>query len=111
MNAESHRSPLERLVRGRGRRIVVAGTTWYWRVGRSNVVARNDAGEKRCERIWTIKGLTPHDFERGQWKRTSDGQLTPGEVAAWLAKPPNACYTAEMSHNVTDNTDEPNHNQ
>jgi hypothetical protein len=71
----------------KGRRIVVDGEVWTWRVGRGGgVVARSEDGEVRKAKAWDLKGLTPDNFERGKWKETSDGMLRPREVAKWLKK-------------------------
>ena len=31
-----------------------------------------------------VTGRTQHTHERGQWKKTSDGYVTPGMVRKWL---------------------------
>lgn len=63
----------------------VGGKIWKYRIGRQNVVAFC-GNEKKVEKIWKIKGVSPETFERGQWKKTSDGMLFPKEIAEWLKK-------------------------
>jgi len=71
----------------RGRKIVVDGKEWAYRVGKISVIAYSEDGERRCEPAWKILGLDcPDTFARGQWKKTSDGMLTPKAVAEWLRK-------------------------
>lgn len=70
----------------RGRALMVAGTMWRWRCGRGgNVVAYSEHGERRCAGAWTIRGMTPDTFERGQWKITTDGMVRPSDVVKWLS--------------------------
>jgi len=78
---------LECFVR-RGRLLVVDGTKWRWRCGKGgNVIAYSEHGERRCAWAWTIKGITPDEFERGKWKITSSGMVKPSDVANWLSTP------------------------
>ena len=80
-------STLDRFVR-RGRLLTVAGTKWRWRCGRGgNVIAYSERGERRCAGAWAIRGMDPDTFDRGQWKRTSDGMVRPSDVAKWLSAP------------------------
>jgi hypothetical protein len=71
--------------RTRGRLLTVAGTKWRWRCGKGgNVVAYSEYGKRLCVGAWTIKGMHPDIFERGKWKKTSDGMLKPSDIANWL---------------------------
>ena len=71
-----------------GRALVVAGTKWAWRIGRGGgVTARSENGDSRFAQAWTILGITPDLWERGQWKKTTDGRITPKHVAKWLLTP------------------------
>ena len=74
---------------GRGRRIHVQGIEWAYRVGRGgNVIAYSEKGERKLSNAWTIKGWTdPETFARGQWKKTSDGMVTPRDIEKWLSPP------------------------
>lgn len=85
---------LDRFVR-RGRLLMVAGTKWRWRCGKGgNVIAYSEHGERRCAGAWTIKGITPDEFDRGKWKITSSGMVKPSDVAKWLSiKQDQVCRT------------------
>ena len=64
------------------RRIVVDGCTWLYHVGRSAVAFR---GPRRfVARIGDVKGLDPDSIDKGRWKKTSDGMVTPRDVASFL---------------------------
>jgi hypothetical protein len=78
---------LDRFVR-RGRLLIVDGTKWRWRCGKGgNVIAYSEHGERRCAGAWTIKGITPDEFDRGKWKITSSGVVKPSDVVTWLSTP------------------------
>lgn len=64
----------------KGRRIIVNGIEWVYKVGRQAIVAHSESGKRRF--TWAHE-LKP-EFERGQWKRTSDGAITPRDIEAWL---------------------------
>lgn len=80
-----------RLLQGpvrRGRRLLVNGSEWIWRIGRGGgVVAYGQNGQRKYARASDIKGCDPDTFDRGKHKRTSDGMLTPKDVAAWVSLP------------------------
>lgn len=67
-----------------GRPIVVDRVRWKYRVTKGSVVAYSEHGERRCSPSGEVKGLSPGAFERGQWKRTTDGMICPSDVAKWL---------------------------
>lgn len=69
-----------------GRKIVVDGIVWRWRTGMGgNVVARTLCGKRKHGTAYEIKGWSdPSVWERGQWKKTSDGMLYPSDIAKWL---------------------------
>lgn len=69
------------------RKIVVDEKEYRWTGGSAYVVVQDTNGKRvlgasACE----IKGITPDVWERGKWKGTSDGMITPGEVAAFIKK-------------------------
>lgn len=67
------------------RKIVVAGVDWTYYVGKCAVEAR--CGERKIVgQLHDVAGLTPYVFERGRDKRTSDGMITPRQIAAWIAE-------------------------
>ena len=68
-----------------GRSIVVGGKKYRYKIGRGTTVIR------RADNTVLVKvdnhvlmGVTPDTFERGQWKRTSDGMVTPRHVASCI---------------------------
>lgn len=64
------------------RKIVVDGSTYEYHVGRSYVVFDNGHRVKLNE----ITGRDWDTIERGQWKKTSDGMVTPKHIAEYLRK-------------------------
>ena len=76
---------VQRLVR-MGRKIIVNGIEWRWRVGKwGGVTMRSETGERLFADASTIKGQSdPEIFARGQYKRTSDGMVTPREIAQFI---------------------------
>lgn len=75
-----------RFVLRTGRLIAVNGIRWKWKCGKGGgVIAYSELGQRAFAQAWDIKGCTPDVFGRGQRKTTSDGMLTPAEVAAWLS--------------------------
>jgi hypothetical protein len=67
------------------RRVHVSGDAWLYRVGRGGgVVIHGPNGEQVRLHAANLKGQWPSDFERGQWKRTSDGALTPAHVKLFI---------------------------
>ncbi len=69
-----------------GRLITVQGVRWKWKCGKGcGVIAYSEKGQRAYAQAWEVKGCTPDVFERGQWKKTSDGMMTPAEVEAWLS--------------------------
>lgn len=68
----------------KGRKLVIGTDVWRWRVGKSNVVAKNEAtGETRHISFSRLTGVSPDDIERAQWKGTPF-HIMPGQVTRWL---------------------------
>lgn len=66
------------------RHIVVDGENWAWGVGRNSVVMRCGKRKLICP-CWKLAGCpSPYEWERAQDKRTSNGAITPGEVAKFI---------------------------
>jgi (2Fe-2S) ferredoxin len=63
------------------RKLVIDGETWLYRVGESSVKIRNPEGLGHAVDVHTLTG---RDVERGRWKRTSDGMVTPGDVRKYI---------------------------
>jgi hypothetical protein len=71
---------------GSWRKLVVDGKNYRWR-GSDFVVIQDEHGKRVGGARVTapqIKGDDWNVWERGQWKRTSDGMMRPGEVAAFI---------------------------
>lgn len=66
------------------RRIVVGGEEWHYRVGPGFTRLWDPAGKHRAVPTHEVKGITPDTFERGQWKQTGDGQVTPADVRRFI---------------------------
>jgi len=74
---------IETFAKRKGRRIVVNGVQWVWKLGAgNNVLAYNEFGDRKCEHASRIKGVTPDEWDRGQWKKCS--RLLPSEISKWL---------------------------
>ncbi len=67
------------------RKIHVKGRDYRFRVGKQNVVIRDNEDKARVVRISEITRRTPDVLERGRWKGTSDGMVTPHLIAKWIA--------------------------
>lgn len=66
------------------RKIVVDDQDWRWRVGRNRVIIMGPNGERHYPTIFTITGCNDDIFGRGQWKKTSDGMITPRQIANYI---------------------------
>lgn len=63
------------------RKIAVDGKTYRWRCGGSVLVQDENGKRVACVSAAKAKGLTEDAFERGKWKQTKDGMITPHDVA------------------------------
>lgn len=67
------------------RRITVLGPEdWQFRVFAGHTVIFDPRGTKYVVSSADMIGRTPSTFERGQYKKTSDGMVTPKYVAAFI---------------------------
>ncbi len=67
------------------RRIVVDGCTWRYHVGSSYFAFRGP--RSFVATVGEVKGLHDSELvERGRWKVSSDGMITPRDVASFLSK-------------------------
>lgn len=66
------------------RKIVVNDTTYSYVIGREFAKIEGPFG-KAAVALSDIKGLDGELIVRGRWKQTSDGMVTPSEVAAYIA--------------------------
>jgi len=75
------------------RKVQVGGETWEFTTGKGNAVIKNPrTGKKTIVNYLKLTGRDWNTIERGQWKRTSDGMVTPGHVKAYIAR-----YLSEKS--------------
>jgi hypothetical protein len=68
------------------RTVEVAGVAYRWRYGRGTIEVRRDREVVIRVANNVLRGNSPDVFERGQYKRTSDGSVTPAMVRAAIAK-------------------------
>jgi len=68
------------------RKIDINGTVYEWSAGRQYVHIRKDDKLLVTTTIAQVKGTTPDIVERGLWKKTTDGMLTPKEVRAFILR-------------------------
>jgi hypothetical protein len=64
----------------------VGDETWGFRMGRQNVVIVTPDGRKSFVDFVTLTGRSWGTLERGQWKGTSDGMVTPEHVKRYIRK-------------------------
>ena len=66
------------------RKIVIAGELWMVKVGKDSMEARTGprrGGIKLVIPLTFATGNTSDNIERGRWKKTADGMVTPGMIA------------------------------
>lgn len=66
------------------RQITVDGQQYRVRVGHSFTRLTTERATSRYIPNHVILGLTPADFERGQWKKTSDGMVIPSMLRKYI---------------------------
>jgi hypothetical protein len=67
------------------RKVHINKQEWGYRVGKQSVVIQSPSGVKFHVDCWKFHpGQSPDDFDRGQWKQTSDGMIRPSEVKAYI---------------------------
>lgn len=65
------------------RRLVVVDQTWWWMVGNLTILW-TPKGQKLLVNNMALTGLTQETIERGRWKRTTDGTVTPRMVREYI---------------------------
>ena len=63
-------------------KVHVDGEAWSYRVGKQYVTILSPAGVRTNVPCGVLTG---RDFERGQWKRTTDGAVFPSDVRTYVA--------------------------
>lgn len=84
-----------------GRKIVVDGVTYEYRVGRGNTTIRWENGNafgKPGNAM--LVGVSYDVYERGQHKRTSDGAVTPKHIASFIKDPDGTRIRWEVSQRI-----------
>ena len=64
------------------RRIVVGNVEYKWTVGSMYLTVRKDGHLFLRVQAHEARGVTPDTWDRGRWKRTLDGVVTPRHVRA-----------------------------
>lgn len=70
----------------KARALAIEGSRWWYRVGRAGwtILVWSPAGQKLVTNAGQVLGLPPEVVARGQWKKTSDGMVTPGKIVEWI---------------------------
>lgn len=68
------------------RAIHIDNKIYEYEVGKNATRINLPNGQRVVVANHELKGVTPDTFERGQWKRTSDGALTLAEVKAYILR-------------------------
>ena len=66
------------------RKLHIGNEEWQYRVGDGTIVVVPPNGKKAYVPCHEVKGCSSDDFERGKWKKTSDGMITPSELKAYI---------------------------
>lgn len=68
-------------------RIIRLGASVYeYFIGRSNVLFKLPSGQRRVVDFATLTGRSWATIERGHWKRTDDGMITPAAIKAYILR-------------------------
>ena len=68
------------------RKLHIGNEIWEYRVGSGTIVVVTPLGNKAYIPCHEVKGLSPDDFDRGKYKKTSDGTITPSELKAYIER-------------------------
>ena len=67
------------------RKLVIGRKVWEFQVGSSYTLIKPPGHTKKIKVSNSmVKGINWGAFERGQYKKTTDGMVTPGEVSAYI---------------------------
>ena len=77
---------IDRFSSRKGRKIIVDGILWKYIVPdfSGSIVAYSELGDRLCNYDHIIAHMDPDVFDRGKWKRTCDGSITPKMIAKWI---------------------------
>lgn len=68
------------------RTLTVAGQVWSYYIGKTRLVLCAPNGKKKAIRLDDLTGRSSPIFERGKWKKTSDGMVLPAHVRAYVER-------------------------
>ncbi len=68
------------------RKIHLDNEVWEYQIGRTNVVIKSPASKKIVVGFCKLTGRSWDIIERGQWKKTTDGMVTPKDVRIYIQK-------------------------
>lgn len=67
------------------RKIIINGLKYEYSIsGRRTVTIINPEEVKTHVNCGVLKGMTPDNFDRGKWKKTSDGMVTPKHIKKYI---------------------------
>lgn len=68
------------------RNITVDDVVYWYHIGQGKMKLRHPSGKSTTHCLCDVKGMgfTPDTVDRGRWKKTTDGMITPGEVARFI---------------------------
>lgn len=71
----------------RGRKIVVDGVNWKYVIGRCNIVAHSENGERKHSDLSVAKyGKYTDSFYDDRYDLSRHGSLTPSDIEKWLKR-------------------------
>lgn len=63
------------------------GKVWGYRIGQQFAVIHLPGTiRKKIVTLAIITGRTPDTIDRGKWKKTSDGMVTPSDIKAYIER-------------------------
>lgn len=69
------------------RRLVLSTGEWRWFYGRGNgITIWSPSGRKHVTNAREVTGRSWSDIERGHWKRTPDGTVSPSHIRAYIER-------------------------
>lgn len=68
------------------RRIVVRGVTFLFKIGKADLFVRFPDGRMHHKDLSELMGLSQDNIDRGRWKKTSDGEVHPEDVARFICQ-------------------------
>ena len=68
----------------KSRMIVIEGETWYYQIGGFSCAFWNPEGKKYVNRTNIVANRSWDVLERGEYKKTSDGMITPKDIRKYI---------------------------